>query len=510
MNTAQIIASPWPDPVVPDISLPEFLLAHALCWADRPAITDASASCTLTYRELADAVRHVAAGLAAHGLKPGQTFAILAPNSAQWLVACLGAMLAGGVVTGVDPAAPPGEIAAQLAGTDARFVLTTPALADQVRAAVRRAGSQVMLITLGPGADDALPFSALSASGCRRPLERLDPAGLALVAYSSGTTGPAKAARLSHRACLANVRQLLTASPAGRTDRVLAVTPFSHVIGLIVLAARAVLGGATLVTLPRFEVNDFLAAVHDHRITQTVVAPPDVEMLATHPAVDRYDLSSLRWIGCWGAPLDADLQRACSERIGCPLGQVYGMTEATAAIAIWRPGAPVIPGSAGRLLPGVGARIVDQETGAYRGRGAAGELLVRTPALMTGYLSPAGKTGGAVDADGWLHTGDIGRFDADGNLFVTGRIGASRIGADRIDTDWIDSDDEHRGQQPPGPDRRPEASQDRGRRVRQRQALPGGRGCHRRPSQRGNDGVAVRARLPDHCQRRLAGGDDRS
>src|SRR5215470_10634401 len=137
-SAAPVIASAWPDPEVPDISLPDALLGVA---AERPgqaAITDASSGQTLSYGELADGVRRVAAGLAANGLRPGGTFAILAPNSPEWLVACFGAMAAGGVVTGLNPMCTPGEVAAQLADSAARFVVTVPGLVPAARTAIAR------------------------------------------------------------------------------------------------------------------------------------------------------------------------------------------------------------------------------------------------------------------------------------------------------------------------------------------------------------------------------------
>jgi acyl-CoA synthetase (AMP-forming)/AMP-acid ligase II len=274
---------------------------------------------------------------------------------------------------------------------------------------------------LGSAPGDTIPFAALLAQPGRLPREPADPDAVALLPYSSGTTGLAKGVMLTHRACLTNVVQMLTSSPVSPADRVLAVAPFFHAVGLVVLAGRALARGATLVTLPRFDVTGFLAALQDHRITQTVVVPPIVLALARHPAVDRYDLSSLEWLGCGAAPLSAELQQDCAERIGCPVGQGYGMTEATAGIALWPVGTPVVPGSSGRLLPGIRARITDPETGGDLAPGQAGELWVRTPALMTGYLGNPAASAATVDEDGSLHTGDIARFDADGSLFLLDR-----------------------------------------------------------------------------------------
>jgi acyl-CoA synthetase (AMP-forming)/AMP-acid ligase II len=417
-----IHTSPWPDPAVPAISLPECLLATAAESPGRPAIIDAVSGRTIRYEELADGVLRVAAGLTALGLRPGDAFAILAPNSPEWLLACYGAIAAGGVVTGINPLYTPDEVAAQLADANARFVLTAPAFALTARTAVERAGGRARMIMLGPAPDDMIPFSALLTHPGRPLRDRLDPEAQALLPYSSGTTGLAKGVMLSHRACLTNMAQMLTATPVAGTDRVLAVVPFFHAVGFVVLAGRALFGGATLVTLPRFDMVGFLAALQDHRITQTVVVPPIVYALARHPAVDQYDLSSLQWLGCGAAPLGAELQLACAQRIGCPVGQGYGMTEATAGIALWRAGTPAVPGSSGQLLPGVRARIVDPDTGSDRYRGETGELWVRTPSLMTGYLGNPDATTATIDRRGWLHTGDLAKFDVAGNLFLVDRL----------------------------------------------------------------------------------------
>lgn len=174
--------------------------------------------------------------------------------------------------------------------------------------------------------------------------------------------------------------------------------------------------------MPRFDLDGCLRSIETHRITVAVVVPPIVLALAKHPAVDGYDLSSLVRIGCGAAPLGAALQQACADRIGCPVGQGYGMTEAVAAVALYDASAPPVPGSAGRLLPGIEARILDLASGADLGPDAAGELWVRGPSLMSGYLGNPAATAATIDADGWLHTGDIARIDGDGHLFVEDRL----------------------------------------------------------------------------------------
>ena len=426
-SATPVIASAWPDPDVPDRSLTDALLGVA---AERPgqaAVTDAASGQTLSYGEFADGVRRVAAGLAAHGLRPGDTFAILAPNSPGWLVACFGAMAAGGVVTGLNPMCTPGEMASQLADSGARFLLADPAVLPTARAATaemaaRGADNRNPLIVTRNAEGGTLGLGDLMAHGATVPHGPIDPAALALLPYSSGTTGRAKGVMLSHRAVLTNLVQMLTLMPVGPAARVLTVAPLFHGVGLVVLAGRALLGGATLVTLPRFEVTGFLAALQDHQITETVVVPPIVQALAKHPAVPEYDLSSLEKLGCGAAPLDGGLQQACAERIGCPVGQGYGMTEVAAGLALWPDGTEPVLGSSGQLLPGVRARIVDPDRQADVAPGETGELWVRTPSVMDGYLGNPAATAATIDADGWLHTGDIARFGPSGDLFITDRV----------------------------------------------------------------------------------------
>jgi len=219
-STTPVIASAWPDPDVPDLSLPDALLGVA---AERPgqaAITDAASGRTLSYGELAGAVRRVAAGLAAHGLRPGDTFAILAPNSPEWLVACFGAMAAGGVVTGLNQMCTPDEVAAQLADSTARFLLTDPAVLPTARAAAdqvaaRGADNRHLVIVTRNAERGTLGFGDLMAHGATAPRGPADPAALALLPYSSGTTGRAKGVMLSHRAVLTNLVQTLTLKPPG-------------------------------------------------------------------------------------------------------------------------------------------------------------------------------------------------------------------------------------------------------------------------------------------------------
>ncbi|MEJ2861320.1 AMP-binding protein [Actinomycetospora flava] len=421
------VVSDRPAVRVPDLSLPDFLLRAADDRPDAPAVIDAASGRTVTYGELRRDVRRCAVGLRRRGMRPGDVLAIVAPNSPEWLVACLGAMAAGGMVSGINPLYTADEIAPQLRDHGARFLLTIPPFLSLVRSAAA-GGVEPDIMVLGEAPDDgagATPFADVLAAGegGHLPGGLVDPAvDLALLPYSSGTTGLAKGVMLTHRAMVTNVEQMQAVMALSPADRSVAAAPFFHAVGLVVVAGVTLRAGGTVVTLPRFEVDAYLAAIAEYRVTVSVVVPPIVLAMARHPAVDRYDLSSLRLLGSGAAPLGADLQQECAARIGCPVGQGYGMTEAVAAIALFDADLPVVPGSVGMLLPGVEARIVDVMTGADLPAGETGELVVRGPQLMAGYLNNAEATAATIDADGWLHTGDLARFDADGNLFVDDRL----------------------------------------------------------------------------------------
>ena len=181
--------------------------------------------------------------------------------------------------------------------------------------------------------------------------------------------------------------------------------------------------GATLVVLPRFELETFLRAVQEHRVTVAFVVPPILLALARHPMVDAYDLSSLRQILSGAAPLGAELAGAAAARLRCSIVQGYGMTEtspvthtSTAASAARK------PGSVGGLAPDTEGKVVDPQNGREVGAGEQGEICVRGPQVMKGYLARPEATVAMIDGEGWLHTGDIGYADAEGDFFVVDRL----------------------------------------------------------------------------------------
>ncbi|HEX4060003.1 MAG TPA: AMP-binding protein, partial [Streptosporangiaceae bacterium] len=409
------------------VPLHDYVLHGVEGWGSLPAIIDAPTGRVLTYGELASSVRKAAAGLAAHGVAQGDVLALCSPNSPEFAVAYYGALAAGALVTTVNPLAPAGDIARQLTHSGARWLITTAALAQG--SAGEAAAAAGMRETFAIGAADAAggsgratPFSALTDTGHPDRLPAVDPDDNAVLFYSSGTTGLPKGVLLSHRSLVASLCQTRAVHRVGPDDVLVIVLPLYHIFALQITLSLGLAAGATVITMPRFDLETFCGLVQEHGVTRVEVVPPIVLGLARHPAVTGYDLSSLRLITSGAAPLGAALATECARRLGCRVKQAYGMTEFGGATHMVPDSGGGPAESVGPLLPGAQARVIDCATGLDVGPGQPGELLIRTPGAMRGYLANPEATTATVDADGWLHTGDVVEADREGWFTVVDRV----------------------------------------------------------------------------------------
>ncbi|HSS56678.1 MAG TPA: AMP-binding protein, partial [Solirubrobacteraceae bacterium] len=393
-------------------TLHDSIVATARAMGDRVSLIDGPSGVTTTYAELASRIDRAAAGLAARGLRPGDVLALWAPNSPGWAIAALGAVAAGATVSGVSPVAVERELAAQLMDSEASIVVAPPDRLELARKVARTAGVREV-IALDDVEGDGAP-----------PAVDLDPAtAVALLPYSSGTTGLPKGVMLTHANVVVAIAQARAGLKLGPRDTVAAVAPFAHVMGFVITLTNALTSGATVVTLPRFAFEPFLELVERHRATVVIVAPPVMAALAGHPAVGARDLSSLELVVAGGAPVPAEIARAVGERLpGAVVRLGYGLTETSATVTAPDREQPVAPGSVGRAMPGTELRVVDPESGADLGPGEPGELWVRGPQTMAGYLHRPDATAAMIDADGWLHTGDLVVVDEEGQLFIVDRL----------------------------------------------------------------------------------------
>jgi acyl-CoA synthetase (AMP-forming)/AMP-acid ligase II len=414
-----IYRSPHPDVEIPDIPLAAFILQKAAHVADKPALIDGPSERTLTYGQLADGVRRVAVGLARRGFGKGDVFATICPNVPEFALAFYGVAALGGATTMLNPLYTAAEMHHQLADSGARFVLTMPEQLSTVWEAA--AGTRVEEVFVLGDADGGAVFQTLLQHDGPLPSVPIGPDDVVLLPYSSGTTGRAKGVMLTHRNLIASVLTRRLVDPIDEDDTGVAVYPLFHIAGITNLNA-SLYAGTSYVLLPRFDLRMLLRLLQEYRATRTAVPPPIVLDLSRHPMVAEYDLSRLVSI-CWGAaPMAEAVVRACRNHLGCHVKQAYGLTEASGMTHVVPLTAEDRPGSAGPPLPGTEYTIVDIATGAALAPGQAGEVCVRGPLVMKGYLNQPEETGQTIDAEGWLHTGDIGCTDEDGWLTVVDRL----------------------------------------------------------------------------------------
>jgi 4-coumarate--CoA ligase len=360
----------------------------------------------------------LAGGLVARGFARGQVLALMAPNLPEYAVVFHGTAMAGGVITTVNPTYTAREVHHQLLDAGATILVTVGLFLDTAREAAR--GTKVEEIFVIGEAEGAAPLTALFGTPLAEQVP-VDPDDVVVLPYSSGTTGLAKGVMLTHRNLVANIAQTLGPTNITQDEKLIAVLPFFHIYGMQVLMNCGLRAGTTVVTMPRFDLEEFLRLHQDYAITRSFVAPPIVVALAKHPLVDQFDLSALRQVFSGAAPLSAELAREAGARLGCEVVQGYGMTEMSPVSHLTPPGW-FRPGSVGVLTPNTQMRVVDPATGEDLGLDTDGELWVRGPQVMTGYLNAPAATALTLDEDGWLHTGDIAHVDAEGHVYVVDRL----------------------------------------------------------------------------------------
>jgi acyl-CoA synthetase (AMP-forming)/AMP-acid ligase II len=419
-----VVKSTSPDVTVPDVPITEYVLRHVDRLGDKPALIDGPTGRTLTYRQLADAIRRAAAGLARQGFRKGDVLAIVSPNVPEYAAAFLAVASLGGINTTANPLYTADELAKQLRDSRARFLVTVPAFLDKSREAA--AGTSVEEIFVFGSAEGARPFAELLQAGDRPPAVPIDPReDIVALPYSSGTTGLPKGVMLTHRNLVANLCQvegMENFEAFGERDVIVAVLPFFHIYGMVVIMMLGLAGGGTVVSTPRFDLMEFLDLVQKHRITILPLVPPIVLGLVKHPAVAQFDLSSVRLVFSGAAPLGEDMARALAAKLGCPVVQGYGMTEASPVTHLSPTrNAPMKPGAVGRVVPSTEVKIVDVVTGDDVPAGAEGEILIRGPQIMKGYLNRPEETAACLDPEGWYHTGDVGYVDTEGYFFIVDR-----------------------------------------------------------------------------------------
>lgn len=405
------------------MNLASLLAATARVHAARPAVLDPEAS--YTWGELAVRIRRAGTALAARGVRPGERYALVMRNSFRMAELIWGGHWTGAVPVPVNWRLAAPEVAAIVADADCRAIVLDPefvSLLDHPGLAAWRARAVVA------GAGAGLPeYDRLLAAAAPAPLRAAREDDEAIVLYTGGTTGRSKGVRLSHRNLVANAFQVGLALGLRADDVTLNVAPMFHAAALC-CHVTTLLGG-THVFLKAFTPKDMLAAIERYSVTYTVVVPAMLKAIADEPEAGRYDTRSLRVMFYGSSPMPVDwMRRSMALFPGTGFHQAYGLTETAPILTILsdaehrralETGALGPLASAGKPLVGVELRIVGDD-GAEVPLGQAGEIVVRAPGVMLGYHDRPQETAEAL-VDGWFRTGDLGRMDDEGRLYVLDR-----------------------------------------------------------------------------------------
>ncbi len=416
-----IFKGPYNEVSVPEVPLTDFVLQSARERPNKPALIEGPSGRTITYGQLAERVERAAAGLADHGFCKGDVLGLLSPNLPEVAIAFLAVARLGGIITTINPIYTPDEIGHQLRSAGAKYVLTVTEMLGKAFYAGR--GLDIREFFVFGSAAGATSFDELLESDGTAPTVNIDPkSDLVALPYSSGTTGLPKGVMLTHHNLVANMCQMSGLDYFTSYDTLICVLPLFHIYGLVVVMNMGLQTGATIVTMPRYDLEKFLETIQKYRVTLAHVVPPIVLQLAKHEAVDRYDLSCLKMLFSGAAPLGPELTQECISRIGCGIRQGYGMTE-TSPVTHSSPAesSKVKFGSIGPPAPNTEVKVADLETGVALPPHQEGEICVRGPQVMKGYLNQPEATALTIDPEGWLHTGDIGYADEDGHFFIVDR-----------------------------------------------------------------------------------------
>jgi acyl-CoA synthetase (AMP-forming)/AMP-acid ligase II len=417
------VRSPYPDVEIPDVSLFDFLFSGFGERAGAPALIDGASGATITFGELEGMVGKIAAALAERGIGAGDVVALFAPNTPYYVAVFHGILRANAIVTSVNSLYTPGELAHQLADSGAKLMFTISPFLDRASAAAAAVGLPADAIIVLDGAEGHASLRDLLATTAEPPVQTVTSADTAVLPYSSGTTGRAKGVILTHRNLVANLQQFQDLVQVTPETKILAVLPFFHIYGMTVMMNQGLHQRATVVTMPRFDLPEFLRVVSEYRIQRVYIAPPVAVALAKHPIVDQYDLSCIDVIFSGAAPLDAELGHAVAKRLGCKVLQGYGMTELSpVSHAMPYDSVDMDLNSVGVALPNIECKLVDPETGQEVGPGERGELWVKGPNVMSGYLNNPEATAVTLDDEGYLHTGDVATVTEEGVFTIVDRV----------------------------------------------------------------------------------------
>ncbi|MFE4796603.1 FadD3 family acyl-CoA ligase [Streptomyces sp. NPDC056708] len=410
-------------------SIPKLIRAAARRYGDREAVVEGRAR--ISYAELGDRVERAAAACMASGVEPGDRVAVWAPNTLDWIVSALGAVTAGAVLVPLNTRFKGTEAAYILERSRAKLLFVTGTfLGTSYVASLRRADAQLphlerVVVLADSAPDDYVTWKDFLATGegvsgaeVRSRADAIAPSAPSDIIYTSGTTGRPKGAVITHAQTLRCYAIWSELADLREGDRYLIVNPFFHTFGYKAGIIACLMRGVTMVPQPVFNVDTALANIAAERISVLPGPPTLHQSLLDHPARGAHDLSALRLVVTGAAVVPLRLVERLRTELGiATVLTAYGLSEASGIVTMCRRGDPVetIASTSGRAID-------DTEIRVLAAAGAPGEVLVRGFNVMQGYFEDPETTAATITADGWLHTGDVGVLDEDGNLRITDRI----------------------------------------------------------------------------------------
>eukprot|EP00731_Ephydatia_muelleri_P025133 Em0017g216a len=427
-----VVRSPYPDVTIPEISLYDHVFSQVENHRKKIAIVDGVTGREYSYNELHESIVHFSSGLNSRGFKKGDVLALCAANCPQYPTVFFGVLASGGVVSTCNPAYTAEELAYQFKDSGAKYVATMAAFLPFVKEAADMADIGTIIVIDDHSMKDhgyVSYQSLVTDSGSRFVTQKVDAKNdVAVLPYSSGTTGLPKGVMLTHHNLVANICQFsipefFDLKFDGST--VLGLLPFFHIYGMQAILTSSLYQGARVVILPKFDPTLFLSTIEKYGVHLAHLVPPIILFLAKHPDVGKYDLSSLRHITSGAAPLGSDLSKSASTRLQgkTMIVQGYGLTETSPVTHA----TPIVfgmsrPGSVGVPVLNQLVKVVDVDSGKNLPSGQEGEIYIKGPNVMKGYLNQPDATKKTLTEDGWLKTGDIGYFDQDGFFYITDRL----------------------------------------------------------------------------------------
>ncbi|CAL4122556.1 unnamed protein product [Meganyctiphanes norvegica] len=401
-------------------------------WPNKTAVECSVTGERYSYMELWDASSRFGYALKGLGIGKGDIVAIISPNCPEYPIALYGAFMIGAAVTMVNATYMPGECARQLENSGASVIICHNSLDSIVDEALRMNQTHVPLITIGRssllhGVRNLIDIIT-DPTIAHAEIEPLSGTEVAVLPYSSGTTGPPKLASLTHNAITSNLTMFTHPAyyqyPETTNDHQLSIMchlPFSDAYGLGPLNAYSLHKGHRLVTVPQFDPNTFVQTIQRYKIGVLHVVPPLIKFLAKSPLCDKDSFISVDRMVCGGATVSSSIVMSLKEKIDKDFffQEGYGTTESL--VTHMSPFGSTKLGTAGQPLPNVQAKVVDMLEGETQPQGVTGEILIKSPSVMLGYHKDLKATRDSLDVYGWIHTGDVGYYDEDGYLIIKDR-----------------------------------------------------------------------------------------